>query len=71
MLKRLLLLVLALVVLLGIAWVIVFSGGHLEGPGEVTKTQLPPEVVAARVETQRKTSEGAFLFLYWALKPFR
>ncbi|MBY0277443.1 DUF3604 domain-containing protein [Candidatus Binatia bacterium] len=56
--KRLLVLLLALVVLLGIAWAWIFSGGHLEGPGEVTKTQLPPEVVTARTSTQRQASSA-------------
>lgn len=51
-LKRLLLLFVVLVVIGAGALLYVFSGGVLEGPGEVTKGRLPAEVIGARAERQ-------------------
>jgi len=56
MVKRVLLVVLALAILGVLAFVYILSGGTLEGPGEVTKNRPPAEVVAARAATQRATS---------------
>lgn len=54
--KLLLLLLLVLIVGGAIGMAVLLSGGRLERAGEVTKTRLPAEVVAARTTTQQKTS---------------
>jgi hypothetical protein len=56
MVKRLLLVLLALVVLSVIAFFVIFSGGQLERVGEITKARVPSEVVAARGATQQAAS---------------
>jgi hypothetical protein len=56
--KRLLLLVVAIVVVTTIALIVIFSGGELEGVGEITTTRLPAEVVAARSATQRTVASA-------------
>ncbi|MEW6269822.1 MAG: DUF3604 domain-containing protein [Thermodesulfobacteriota bacterium] len=50
--KRVLLVVVALVVLVPLVLLYLLSGGELEGPGEISKSRLPAEVVAARGRSQ-------------------
>ncbi len=55
--KRLLLVVLAIVVLVPLVLLFLLSGGELEGPGEISTSRLPAEVVAARAEAQRAAAQ--------------
>src|SRR5690606_28803270 len=55
--KRVLLVVVVLVVLSVATLLYLFSGGKLEGPGEITKVRLPDEVVATREQQQREAAQ--------------